>query len=155
MGMIDYNESPLPPKRPGGMAVERDENAHIDTVGGNLQYRSGAATGHVEIEIPSLPGHSAPTERLHARDFPRHVLGKVESAFNRQPYMRTGPQQSPVETFQHYAAVARGARLIDAASLRRMEELGREFEAASDRQAYYEQSIRPYLLGFAPKRRQP
>jgi hypothetical protein len=116
---------------------------------GNWQYPTSAATGFVEIELPTPPGSLNPTERLHARDFGGHVVGKMESAMQ-CTYLRT---QSPAQVFKHYAAVARGATLMDEAALKRMETLASEFESEPEKQHFFEMVVRPYLLTLAPRRR--
>jgi hypothetical protein len=121
---------------------------------GALQYRSAAATGHVEIMVPSLPGSPRETETLHARDFGQHVIGKIEASMNRQGYLTTGPQQGPAEVFKHYAAVAKGASLMDSAAIGRMEEIAAEFAKEPEQEAYWKMVAKPYLGGLSPKRRQ-
>src|SRR5271166_6436594 len=73
---------------------------------GNWQYPTSAATGYVEIELPTPPGSINPTERLHVRDFGGMVTEQIETALQ-CGYLRSG-QQGPVATLKHYAAVARG-----------------------------------------------
>src|SRR5271157_5315953 len=108
-------------------------------------YDDAAATGHVEIELPTLPGSPNPTERLHVRDFGVHVAAKIENFMNQQPYLRLDPRQNAAQVFKHYTAVARGANLMDRAAIGRMETLAREFEAEPEQQEYFKQVIRPYL----------
>jgi hypothetical protein len=68
----------------------------------------------------------------------------------RNGYLRSGPQQSPAQTFQHYVAVARGANLMDSGTLKRMETLAKEFEAAPDQGEFFRRAVRPYLVGLTP-----
>jgi len=116
---------------------------------GGWEYPSSASSGFVEIELPTPPGSSNPTERLHLRDFGPHLVGKLESSIN-CGYLR---KQSPAQVFKHYAAVARGASLMDEAALKRMETLATEFEREPERDEYYKQVIRPWLHSLAPRRR--
>ena len=116
---------------------------------GNWQYPTSAATGFVEIELPTPPGSLNPTERLHMREFGGHVVGKIESSIN-TGYLR---KQSPDQVFRHYAAVARGASLMDEAALKRMDDLATEFEKEPEKQQFFEMVVRPYLLTLAPRRR--
>jgi hypothetical protein len=120
---------------------------------GALQYRSAAASGHIEIVVPSLSGSPNATERLHARDFGQHIIGKIESAMNRQGYMTSGPTQGPAEVFKHYAAVAKGAGLMDSAAIGRMEQIAAEFAKEPEQEAYWKMVAKPYLGALTPKRR--
>jgi hypothetical protein len=120
---------------------------------GNWVYPSASESGHVEIELPALPGSPNAVERLHARDFGVHVAGKIESSMQRQPYLRSGPQQSPPQIFRHYTAVAKGAGLMDSGALKRMEQLASEFASEPDSREYFAQVVKPYLLSLSPKRR--
>lgn len=79
---------------------------------GNWQYPSAAESGHTEIELPTLPGSPNAVERLHVRDFGVHVIGAIDRSMTRQGYMKSGPQQGPVEVFAHYCAVAEGTSLL-------------------------------------------
>ena len=116
---------------------------------GNWQYPTSARTGFEEIELPTPPGSLNPTERLHIRDFGGHVAAKLESAMN-TGYLR---KQSPAQVFRHYAAVARGASLMDEGALKRMDDLASEFEKEPERDEYYKQVLRPWLHSLAPRRR--
>jgi hypothetical protein len=154
--MMSYTKSPIPAAKPGGPAAERNPDRAIDTdAQGNLQYRTGAASGHVEIELPSLPGSSNPTERLHARDFGEQVIAKIESSLKRQPYMKSGAQQSPAQVFAHYVAVARGSGLMDEGALKRAESLAQDFEREPDQAEFYSMVVKNWLGSLSPKRRQP
>lgn len=127
----------------------KPEQLGVSESGDCWVYPSGSATGFVEIEVPALPGSLNPTERLHMRDFGGHVAAKLESAMN-TGYLR---KQSPAQVFKHYAAVARGASLMDEAALKRMNDLASEFEKEPEKQHFFEMVVRPYLLTLAPKRR--
>ena len=116
-------------------------------------YPSLAASGRVEVELPSLPGSPRPTEMLHARDFGGHVAGKIEASLKGNPY-KSGPQQNPAQTFRHYLASAQGARLLDNGSMNRMEALARQFDKAADQRDFFNRTIRPYLNSLRPERRQ-
>src|ERR1019366_8298239 len=105
----------------------KPEQLMVDESGDNWQYPSAASSGYVEVELPSLPGAINPTERLHMRDFGGHVVGKIESSML-CAYLRSA-QQSPAQVFKHYAAVARGASLMDEQALKRMDDLATEFES--------------------------
>jgi hypothetical protein len=115
-------------------------------------YPSLAQSGHVEIELPSLPGSPVPTERLHARDFGRHVAEAVERSVKGNPYPNSGPQQGPAEVLGHYIATARGSKLLDRGTLEYAGRLAKEFAAqkAEDQQKYFESMVRPYLLSLKP-----
>jgi len=152
--MFAYDQSPIPSAKPGGPAIERNPDRAIGIDDGQTTYASAAASGHIEIELPALPGSPNPTERLHARDFGPHVVGQLESSLKRQPYMKSGPQQSPAGVLRHYVAVARGASLMDSATINRMESLAANFEKEPDQAEYFSQVVRPYLLSLTPKRRQ-
>jgi hypothetical protein len=153
--MIDYGKSPIPPARPGGLACERHPDRGIDVdADGRMTHQSGAASGHVEIMVPSLPGSPRETETLHARDFGQHVIGKIESSMKRQGYMTTGPQQDPAETLAHYVAVAQGAGLVDKTTQRRLAELAKGFEAAPEPDEFYRGTVKPFLGSLSPGRRQ-
>ncbi len=131
-----------------------DESQRMAVDGrGNWVYPSAAATGHVEIELPTLPGSPNAVERLHARDFGVHVVGKIESSMNRQPYIKTGATQSPAATFRHYVACAKGAQLMDDAGIRRLETLAGEFAGEPDQHEYFVQVLRPYLHSLTPMKR--
>ena len=122
------------------------------TESGDWVYPSASSTGHVEIEVPTLPGSLNPTERLHVRDFGTHVVGKIDSAFKRGVYVKTGPQQSAADTFKHYVACAKGAQLMDKDAISRMEALASEFASVPEREEYFSQVVKPHLLSLTPKR---
>ena len=133
-----------------------DESQRITTdERGTWAYPSLAQSGHVEIELPSLPGSIHATERLHARDFGPHVAGRIEASLRGNPYLRSGPQQSPAEVLGHYVATARGAKLLDGQTLDYMARLSKEFaaEKGEHRQTYFETMVRPFLIGLKPERR--
>lgn len=155
--LIEYNKSPLPPEKPGGFSRPRNADRAISTdEGGRTVYASASATGYVEVELPSLPGSPNAVERLHARDFGPHVVGRIEASMNRPGYLRSGPQQSPAEVLGHYVATARGSKLLDDSTLEYMGRLSKEFagQKGESRQTYFETMVRPYLLSLTPKRRQ-
>jgi hypothetical protein len=122
---------------------------------GALAYGTAAASGHIEIELPSLPGSPNGTERLHAKDFGPMVAGKIESAMSRNPYLKSGPQQGPAAVLEHYIATARGSGLMDQATLARWDKLAAEFRREPEQAEFFNRVVRPSLLGLEPKRRQP
>jgi hypothetical protein len=136
----------------GTLPTEDAEKA-INVVDGKLDYPSAAESGFVEVELPALPGSPNAVERLHARDFGVHVVGKIESSVKRNPYLtKSGPQQSPAQVFRHYVSCAEGSGLLDKASLGRMEQVAAGFEEDPTRE-YFEEVVRPYLLSLSPQRR--
>jgi len=116
-------------------------------------YPSLAASGRVEVELPSLPGSPRPTEMLHARDFGGHVAGKIEASLKGNPY-KSGPQQNPAQTFNHYIAVAKGSQLMHPDVISRMDKMGKQFDKAADQRDFFNQTIRPYLNSLRPQRRE-
>lgn len=120
---------------------------------GDWAYPSLAQSGHIEVELPSLPGSPRPTEQLLARDFGGHVASKIEASFLGNPY-KSGPKQNPVQTLNHYVAVARGSKLVDNGSIDRMEALARQLDKASNQREFFSQVVRPYLNSLKPERRQ-
>ena len=114
---------------------------------GSWSYDDAASSGHIEIELPTLPGSPNPTERLHAREFGPHVAAKIESSMNQQPYLRD-PRQNAPAIFRHYVGAAKGYGLMDGGAISRMETLAKEFESEP------EQVVKPYLHSLTPKRRQ-
>ena len=152
--MMDYSKSPIPPGKPGGIAGERNPDRGIDVDDrGQMNYASAASSGHIEVELPSLPGSPNPTERMLARDFGPHVVGKIEAAQNRPGYLTTGATQTPAQTFRHYIAVAKGAGLVDAGTISRMEKMAAEFEKEPNQQDYFELVVKPFLHGLTPTKR--
>lgn len=152
--MMSYDKSPIPPEKSGGPANERNPDRAIRDDGhGGMTYDSAAASGHVEIELPALPGSPNATERLHVRSFGPFVIGKLEAAMRKQPYMKTGATQNAAQVLRHYTAVAKGAQLMNKDAIGRMETLAKEFEEEPDREAYFEAVVRPYLLHLTPTRR--
>lgn len=134
-----------------------DEGRRLDTLdaNGDWVYPSGAASGHTEVVLPSLPGSPYGEERMLAKDFGMHVIGKIEASMNRQGYMRSGAQQNPAETLAHYVATARGSKLLHPDAVEEMSRLAKEFQEvrASERDGYFTSMVKPFLLGLAPKRR--
>ena len=133
--------------------IDKGQQMAVDERG-NWAYPSLAQSGHVEIELPSLPGSPRPTEQLHARDFGGHVASKIESSLRGNPYPNSGLQQNPAQTFNHYIAVARGSKLVDSGTINRMEALARQFDKATDQREFFSRTIRPYLNSLRPERRQ-
>ena len=132
--------------------IDKGQQMAVDERG-NWAYPSLAQSGHVEIELPSLPGSPNRTERMHAVDFGPHVVGRIEASMNRQGYMRSGPQQTAAQTFRHYVAVAKGAGLVDSGAIGRMEKMAGEFEAEPNQQNYFDLVVKPYLHGLKPTKR--
>jgi hypothetical protein len=126
---------------------QKDESQLTVNEQGDWVYPTGAATGFVEVELPSLGIN--PTERLLVRDFGPHVAAKIESAMN-TGYLR---KHSPAQVFAHYTAVAEGASLLTKDALTRMQELSKEFAAEPERDEYYKQVLRPWLHSLSPRRR--
>ena len=149
---MSYDASPEPTGKFSSRDRNPDRGITVDE-GGRMNYASAAATGHIEIELPSLPGSPGATERLHVKDFGPHVAGKIEASMKQAGYLRSGPQQTAPQVFAHYVACARGASLMDPPSLKRMESLGREFSDEPEQRQYFEMVVKPYLLDLAPKRR--
>ena len=116
-------------------------------------YPSLAKSGMVEIELPSLPGSPRPTEQIHVRDFGGQVALKIEASFRGNPY-KNGPKQNPPQVFQHYIAVAKGAKLVDEGTLDYGGRLARQFDKAADQRDFFNRTIRPYLNSLRPERRQ-
>ena len=139
------------------LPTEQPEKAIAVDGSGRMNYGTAAAEGRIEIELPSLPGSPNATERMHTRQFGVHVLSQTESAFRRQPYMTTGPTQSPAQVLKHYAAVARGAELADRATLKRMDEIAAEFSKMPNKpeqaRAYFAEVVKPFLLSLSPGKR--
>jgi len=134
---------------------EVDESQRLDTLDarGTWAYPSAAATGHVEVVLPALRGSPNGEERLLVKDFGPHVIGKIETSLNRNPYLKSGPTQNPAAVFRHFVAVAKGANLMDSGAIGRMEKLAEEFETEPEQGEYFNQVIKPYLLSLAPKRK--
>jgi hypothetical protein len=120
---------------------------------GQMAYGTAAASGHVEIELPALPGSPNPTERILVRGFGGHVIGKVEASMKRQPYMQSGPVQTPAQVLQHYASVAKGSGLTDPATTGQLESLARGIKQEKDAAEYFRRDVKPFLLSLLPKRR--
>jgi hypothetical protein len=151
--MMNYDKSPVPTGTRGiSREVTPDRGISSDGHSG-MSYESAAATGHLEIMVPSQPGSPRETETLHARDFGQHVIGKIESSMKRQGYMTTGPQQDAVGTLRHYLAVAKGSQLLDAGALKRGNTLADELEREGDREEYFRQVVKPWLGSLTPARR--
>jgi hypothetical protein len=136
------------------LPTEDSKSAIRVVANGEFSYPSAEQSGHIEIELPSLPGTPTETERLLVRDFGPHVAAKIQTSMEKNPYLRSGPQQSPAATFRHYLAVAKGAALMDTAAIGRMDTLAKEFEAEPDQREYFERVLRPYLHSLTPTRRE-
>jgi hypothetical protein len=150
--MLNYSQSPVPPSR-GGFSSDQDPDKQIKTVNGEFQYAHSAREGMVQVWLPGLPGDSHGEERLLAKDFGPFVATKIESSFQRQPYMRSGPTQRPAVVFSHYIGCAAGSGLMDKAAIGRMQTLAKEFEGEANQREYFEQVLKPYLFSLAPTRR--
>ena len=120
---------------------------------GRMTYGDAAASGHVEIELPTLAGSPNATERLHAVDFGPHVAGKIESSIKRQPYLRSAQPQSPNQVLRHYIAVGKGSKLLDGGAVAHLSQLAKEFETAPHPEDYFSETLRPALLSLTPTRR--
>jgi len=130
-----------------------DESRRITEDGqGNFVYPYASARGYVQITIPAAHGPN-PTEQLLVRDFGTHVAKEVEQSLAPNPYPVASPRKSATVTFAHYVGCAEGASLMDAAGLKHMEAIAKEFEAAPDRQEYFTKILQPYLASLSPKQR--
>ena len=134
--------------------TDKGQQTTVDERLKSWTYPSLAQSGNVEVELPSLPGSPRPTEMLHARDFGPHVAGAVERSMRGNPYPKSGPQQNAAQTFRHYLAVARGSQLLDNGSTNRMEALAKQFDREPDQGAFFKRTIRPFLNGLKPERRE-
>ena len=130
-----------------------DSKTSIPVVDGKMSYSTAAESGHVEIMIPSLPGSPRETETLHARNLGQHIIGKMEASLNHQGYIITGPTQTPAEVLKHYAAVSRGAGLMDSAAQGRLDEIAGHFAEEPNQERYYKTVVKPYLGALTPHRR--
>jgi hypothetical protein len=148
---INYGHSPTPQGR-FASSIDPDKAITVDDRG-EMQYATGAQSGHVEIIVPALPGGPNGEERLLARNFGEHVISRIEASMKQPGYLKSGPQQTAPQVFAHYCAVAKGASLMDAGALRRMEGLSKDFSTEPEQAAFYEMVIKPYLRELAPKRR--
>lgn len=137
------------------LPTETPKNADtgIEVADGELNYPSAAESGHVEIELPSLPGSPNSTERLHVRDFGPFVVGKIEARMKQQGYLKSGVQASPGQIFRHYTGAVKGYGLLDEAAIGRMESLASEFDETAEPAEFFEQVVKPYLYNLTPKRR--
>jgi hypothetical protein len=150
---MNYDRSPIPPEKPGGIASERNPDRAITVDDrGQMNYASAAAEGMVEIDVPVPHGPRA-QQRMHARDFPATVVRYVEESLRPNPYPVASPMKSATETFHHFVGAAKGLSLLDEGGLKRMEQLAKEFEAEPDREEFFAQVIRPYMLSMTPRRR--
>jgi hypothetical protein len=120
---------------------------------GEMSYDGASREGRVSVMLPSLPGAPRETETLHAVNFGAFVSGQVERSFQKQPYLKSGPQQKPAEVFRHFLGCAKGAALLDGSAIGRMEKLASEFEKESAQEEYFKQVIRPWLHDLSPQRR--
>lgn len=150
---MSYANSPAPPQKPGGIAGERnpDHEITVDDAG-RLNYASAAAEGRIEIDCP-LPHGARAQQRMHAVDFPAVVVRYVGESLKPNMYSVTTPMKSAPATLRHFIGAARGLNLLDEPALGRMETLAKEFEADPDREGFFHDVIRPYMLSMKPGRR--
>jgi hypothetical protein len=136
------------------MSENKVDEQHQLTVDqkGDWVYPSGAATGMVEIVLPAAHGPNS-EERLLVKDFGSHVAKEVEKSLT-NPYPVSSPHKSATATLRHYLGAAQDAGLMDEQALKRMESLATEFESEPEKQQFFEEVVRPYLLTLAPRRRQ-
>jgi hypothetical protein len=101
-----------------------------------------------KIEIPqrTKDGKEA-SEKIHIRDFGKHVRAQVEDALN------YAAPESAVTALYWQIGCAKGAGLMDEATLERFEKLGAEFAASKDRKAYFRGHITPFLNSLTAARR--
>jgi hypothetical protein len=118
-------------------------------------YPSMEGAGLVEIEVPSLPGSRTPTETLHLVDLGRHMSERIEASLKPNPFPRSWPQQSPAKVMGHYIGTARGMKLLNTGAIAQLERLSAEFHAQAEktRDAYFQKTIKPFLDGLKPERR--
>ena len=141
------------------MPIGGSDNAAVTAIEvdgeGKLNYRGASETGFIEAEIPSLPGSPRETETLHARDLALHIVNKVESSMSAQPYLTTGPVQSPSQTFAHYAGVLQGAGLVDSRTSKQLARLVNDFSGTpkAEQRKYFDETIKPFLGSLTPARR--
>jgi hypothetical protein len=119
---------------------------------GNWQYPSAAESGHVQITLPTAHGPN-PEEQLLIKDFGAHVAQEVEISLAPNPYPKASPRKSATVTFWHYVGAAKGSQLMDEPALKRMEALANEFEKEPEKQEYFTQVVKPWLVSLKPKRR--
>lgn len=118
-------------------------------------YPSMAATGLVEVELPSVPGGPWPTEKLHARDIPALIISRVERAL--EPRFKYLHEAAGEVVLGHYVGALQGADLVDKPTSRALDKLVADFSHldAREQPKYFEEKIAPFIAGLRPKGKTP
>jgi len=101
-----------------------------------------------EIEIPqrTKDGKGA-TEKIHVRDFGKHVRAQVENA------MTHGSPEEGVKALYWAIGTAQGASLMPAPVLKQFSELGLGFAASKNPKVFFSKSVIPFLNSLTPGKR--
>ncbi|MGA2250998.1 hypothetical protein [Terracidiphilus sp.] len=99
------------------------------------------------IEIPqrTKDGKEA-TEKIHVRDFGKHVRAKVEDALS------SSPEEAAKSLFWSIGT-AQGASLMPAPVLKQFEELGLGFAASKNPKVFFSKNVVPFLNSLRPEKR--
>jgi hypothetical protein len=115
-------------------------------------YPSLAREGLVSVDLPGRPGRGnfgierPAIETMLAKDVPGHIATQVERAF------RTSPSEA-IATLDWYTGSIKGANLLDARSIDRLDKLNRSFASASKPEELFTSEVQPFLSGLKPQRR--
>lgn len=100
-----------------------------------------------QIEIPqrTRDGREA-TEKIHIRDFGKHVRAQVEDALS------SSPEEAAKSLFWSIGA-AQGASLMPAPVLKEFEGLGLGFAASKNPKVFFSKNVVPFLNSLRPEKR--
>ncbi len=140
----DLSKLKLPPAKGQPAPQSGNSNASSAPASSTTGYNLAVFDLPESVEIPK---DGEENETIEIRNFGRHVRARVEDA------LRVSPE-SAVTALHWQIGTAKGASLMDDATMKRFEHLGSGFSQAKDRKAYFQKSIVPFLNGLtAGKRR--
>jgi hypothetical protein len=100
------------------------------------------------IEIPRRTADGkAASEKIHIRDFGKHVRGQVENALT-----HSSPEEG-VKALYWAIGTAQGASLMPAPVLKQFSELGLGFAASKNPKVFFSKSVIPFLNSLMPGKR--
>jgi hypothetical protein len=144
-GGYDLKIFNLPPAQPASHSGARVSSAPAS--GYNLAVFD--LPEKIEIPARSVDGRER-TEKIHVRDFGKHVRKQVENALD-------GGKPGDAAAALHWQiGVAQGASLMPESTMKQFTELGQGFAASKNPKVFFSKNIIPFLNSLTPsKRRKP
>lgn len=105
------------------------------------------------VELPKFGGSRGEIESVQVQFVGQHIANRVEQAFGHIRGLEYKDKADPAKVLAHYTGAVRGTQILDEASLDKMSHLARGMATASDRERFFKDSVRTFLLDLTVKGR--